>query len=296
MNSCLKYFSTCLLATAALIVGASPAWAQGADFTVLGNAAVTCTDGSIIGDVGTNQSPNDAPPGSVTLTTCPVTGTVHVGDGVAKQAFKNFLDTYADLAPTPTENCTLLGSTIPESMELSPGTYCTTAALTATDVTLTLNGAGDYIFKIGTSDTGYLEGTNFNVALIGGATACNVTWWVAEYATIKVNAGTSEFNGTILAGTAITTTQGTFNGDAFAQADVTITGTAVIGCEGRSRGGKSQSKCNQGVGNGPENCDPGNSNQDDFGSNPFTPPTPGSTRTNDELGGTPGDPGRLGNM
>jgi hypothetical protein len=40
--------------------------------------------------------------------------------------------------------------------------------------------------------------------------------------------------------------------------------------------------CNQGVGNGPEGCDPGNSNQGD------------KSRSNDELGGTPGDPGRKG--
>jgi hypothetical protein len=36
------------------------------------------------------------------------------------------------------------------------------------------------------------------------------------------------------------------------------------------------------VGNGPEGCDPGNSNQGD------------PLRSNDELGGTPGDPGRKG--
>ncbi len=40
--------------------------------------------------------------------------------------------------------------------------------------------------------------------------------------------------------------------------------------------------CNQGVGNGPEGCDPGNSNQGD------------PNRSNDELGGTPGNPGRKG--
>lgn len=40
--------------------------------------------------------------------------------------------------------------------------------------------------------------------------------------------------------------------------------------------------CNQGVGNGPEECDPGNSNQDD------------DSRSNDELGGEPGEPGRKG--
>jgi hypothetical protein len=58
---------------------------------------------------------------------------------------------------------------------------------------------------------------------------------------------------------------------------VTMTGTNLAGCEGgKGNGGK---HCNQGVGNGPENCDPGNSNQ----GNP--------NRSNDEVGGTPGDPG-----
>ena len=41
-------------------------------------------------------------------------------------------------------------------------------------------------------------------------------------------------------------------------------------------------RCNQGVGNGSEGCDPGNSNQ----GNPFG--------SNDEPGGTPGNPGRKG--
>jgi len=36
------------------------------------------------------------------------------------------------------------------------------------------------------------------------------------------------------------------------------------------------------VGNGPEGCDPGNSNQGD------------PSRSNDEQGGTPGNPGRKG--
>jgi hypothetical protein len=40
--------------------------------------------------------------------------------------------------------------------------------------------------------------------------------------------------------------------------------------------------CNQGVGNGPEECDPGNSNQGDPGN------------SNDENGGTPGNPGKKG--
>ena len=70
-----------------------------------------------------------------------------------------------------------------------------------------------------------------------------------------------------------------------------MTNVAFLGCTGGSIGGTAKPKCNQGVGNGPENCDPGNSNQDGHGSNPFD----GARNTNDELGGTPGNPGRLGN-
>ena len=67
-----------------------------------------------------------------------------------------------------------------------------------------------------------------------------------------------------------------------ALAAVTMTGATVNGCEGTSQPEPPErSRCNQGVGNGPEGCDPGNSNQ-------------GSpNRSNDELGGTPGDPGRM---
>src|SRR6185369_13746868 len=62
------------------------------DFTVLANQYVTCTNGSIIGDVGTFQA---LPTGGITLTSCPVTGTTHVGDGAAVAAYNDFLAQYA---------------------------------------------------------------------------------------------------------------------------------------------------------------------------------------------------------
>jgi uncharacterized membrane protein YebE (DUF533 family) len=102
--------------------------------------------------------------------------------------------------------------------------------------------------------------------------------WVAEAATMT----NSDFKGTILAGAAITLTGGTFSGRALAKAAVTLTGVAATGCEGGGTFKPAKQRCNQGVGNGPEGCDPGNSNQ----GNPF--------RSNDELGGTPGNPGRKG--
>jgi len=286
-----------------------------AGFTVLGQAAASCTDGTIAGDVGTFQT---TPPGAITLVRCPVTGGLHVGDAAAKAAFNAFVAQYDLLAPK-VGDCDLahtLLSTIPASTSLPPGVYCTGAALTATNVTLTLDAGGNanatWLFKIGSAGsagTGALTGTNFAILLAGGAQACNVTWWVSQAATISTTTtpGTV-FQGNILAGAAITLTRGGLNGNAWAGAkadvtgvrvgDVTVTGTAVAGCAGSAGNGngggnddgdddddhgnghKDKDKCNQGVGNGSEGCDPGNSNH--------------RHGSNDERGGTPGNPGRRG--
>ena len=252
-------------------------------FAVLANAAVTCTDGTITGDVGTLQA---TPTGSVTQTTCPITGTVHVGDAASIQAYNAFLAAYAALAPKAGDVCTTLTGTL-AGVTLAPGVYCFDAAATLTGV-LTLNGpsSGTWVFKIGTGGTGALTGTNFSVVMAGGGDSCNVTWWVAQAATMT----DSHLLGSILAGAAITLTRGTFDGNAFAGAsgvgDVTITGTAVVGCAGSNGNGEHKhhkhhkGKCNQGVGNGPEGCDPGNSNH--------------KHGSNDEDGGKRGDPGRKG--
>jgi len=244
-------------------------------FAVLGNAAVTLTDATVTGDVGTFLA---SPGGSVTQTNSVVVGTVHVGDAASQAAFNDFLSAYAALAPQPGDLCTTLVGTL-AGVTLSPGVYCFDAAATLTG-TLTLDGPANaiWIFKIGTSGTGALTGTDFKVVMAGGGQPCNVTWWVAEAATMT----TSDFLGNILAGAAITLTGGTFGGNAWAQADVTITGTATAGCAGGKLNGKlngnGNGKCNQGLGNGPEQCDPGDSNHH----NP----------SNDENGEVPGDPGR----
>lgn len=194
-----------------------------ANFAILANAAVTCTSGNFTGDVGTFLP---APTGAVTLTSCPVTGTVHVGDAVAAQTFSRFLSTYAALTPQQGEVCTVLTGTL-SGVTLVPGTYCFDAAATLTGE-LTLNGPanGIWAFKIGTSGTGALTGTNFSMVMAGGGQACNVTWWVAQAATMT----TSAFKGNLLAGAAVTVTGGSFNGNAWARADATNTGTIFTGC------------------------------------------------------------------
>ena len=272
-----------IIAPTVLTGANNDASAAAGDFAVLAGAAVTCTNSSVTGDVGVY-------PGTVvTQTICEIDGTVHAGDQVARKAFEAFLGEYDEVAGIA---CTdfLLPVYGVETLTLDPGVYCSPAGVTFTGTTLELVGPSDgtWVFKVGTSGVGALTGTNFSVVMTGGD-PCNVTWWTAQAATITdSDAASHPFVGTILAGTAISITGGAgalanriaFTGDAFAKTAVTMTDTDLTGCEGSSGNGngKGKEKCNQGVGNGPEDCDPGNSNN----RNP----------SNDERGGTPGNPGR----
>jgi hypothetical protein len=218
-------------------------------------------------------------PASIVQTRCVISGATVAP--VSAQASADFYGAYDALAKQSCDS--FLTGTLAD-VTLSPGVYCFAAAATLTG-TLTLNGGSNdtWLFKVGTSGTGALTGTNFSVVMANGASACNVTWWVAEATTMT----TSSFLGTVLSGAAITATgvapTSPFEGRALAKAAVTLTNVAFVGCTSGSIGGSTgKQKCNQGVGNGPEGCDPGNSNQ----GNPF--------RSNDETGGVPGNPGRKG--
>lgn len=234
MNDFQKSFSTCLLATAALLVGASPAWAQvtlgaASGFSVLGGTNVTCTDGGVVaGDVGV--SPGGAVP--FTNTGCTIAGAMPPATNAAAALARTaFLSAYAAARSMP---CTqTLLSTITGPLILYPGVYCTDAALTGAGV-LTLDGEGNanavWIFKIGTLATGALTGTNFSVVMAGGGQPCNVFWAPSAGVTMKDSA----LKGNILAGNAIdgsiTLTGGTVAGRALANVAVTMTGASVIGC------------------------------------------------------------------
>src|SRR5450759_4711684 len=255
----------------------APGLGSASSFAVLsaapgGGGAVTCTTSSITGNVGSSGVPASV----VNTGPCTITGSIIAP--VSAQVVADFNGAYSALALV---QCDKTLTTL-DGQVLAPGVYCISAAATSTGSTLTLNGpsSGVWIFKIGTSGTGALTGTNFSVVMSGGGQPCNVDWWVAQAATMT----DSTFVGTILAGAAITITRGTFTGDALAGAAVTMTDTNLVGCPGSQANlhGNGKEKCNQGVGNGPEGCDPGNSNQGD------------PSRSNDELGGVPGDPGRQG--
>ena len=252
------------------------------DFAILsaadgGGGAVTCVGpATIIGNVGSS--------GVITPGTCTINGAQIAP--VSASVVAAFDRAYADLAR---EQCTQIitqEAFTNATLSVGSGVICFPNGVTFTDATLTLTGSGPWLFKIGsgTAGSGALAGTNFNVVIPSGANPCDVTWWVRTAATMTTsNAAGTHFIGTILAGQAITVTGatiGTFNGRALAKAAVSISGGTFTGCTGGSLGGKG--KCNQGVGNGPEACDPGNSNQGD------------PSRSNDERGGIPGNPGRKG--
>ncbi len=289
-----KFLSTCLIAAVALLVGASPALAQvslgaASGFAVLGGTNVTCTAGTVVtGDVGV--SPGSAVP--FTNTGCTIAGATPPETNAAAAAARTaFLNTYAALQLKASSCINMPGNL--SAQILGPGVYCLDAVAKAG--TLTLDGRGDpnaaWIFLV----NGALTGTNFSVVMTGGGQPCNVFWAPTGAATMT----TSAFKGNILAGDAtlgsITLTGGTLAGRALANVAVTMTGASVIGCDALSGSPKSckghgrdhendkdRQKCNQGVGNGPEGCDPGNSNH----RNPFG--------SNDENGGKPGSPGRKG--
>jgi Ice-binding-like len=248
-----------------------PNLGSAANFAVLGGQSVTCLGPSVIvGDVGVS-------PGTSITGFPPCTGTI-AATTVAAQAQTDALLAYNDLAGATCPAAHNLTGTDLGTLTLKPGVYCfdSSAQLTGT---LNLSGAGVYIFQIGSTIT---TASASSVVMAGGAVCGNVFWQVGSSATLGT---TTAFAGNILALDSITMNTGaTLDGRAIAlTAGVTMDTNRVSACAaGTGHGNGHRTHCNQGVGNGPEGCDPGNSNQGD------------SSRSNDELGGTPGDPGRQG--
>jgi hypothetical protein len=203
----------------AALAQTAPVLGSSSSFAVLAGPAVTSTDSSITGDMGSGL------PGSiVTQTNGAISGTIHQGDAISIAAYNDFLLAYDALALAP---CNANVSGTLANQILAPGVYCFDAAATLTGQ-LTLDGPADgvWIFKIGTLGTGALTGTNFSVVMSGGGQSCNVYWWVAEAATMT----TSNFQGSIFAGMATTFTGGSLIGRDLAKADTTLTGVAVSAC------------------------------------------------------------------
>lgn len=213
------------LATAAnFAIGAYSAitGSTGAGSVISGNMFITPNNSSSI----TNFPPST------------VSGTTDAADGIASQA-----QTDATAAFTAGQTRGLAGSTLPAELggtTVTPGDYKSATAfgisLTTGNGTLTLNGAGVYLFySPSTLITGASGSTTAPViAYTGGANANNtyIYWIVGSSATINqaVASAGSVFVGTVIAQASITATQaGTINGRLIALTGaVTLSATNTI--------------------------------------------------------------------
>jgi hypothetical protein len=204
------------LGLAALVVLVWPATALAAtdpglrtagSFAVLsGTPNITNTGSSwISGQVGI--SPGCAVTGFPPATS----GAQHKCDAVALKAKTDLAGAYTRAANAPCPGTNNLTGVNLGGKILVPGVYCQTTAPTLTG-TLTLNGAGVYIFQIGST---LITATGSRVQLIGGAQPCEVFWQVASSATLHVS---TAFVGNIMALTSIAMqTRATLEGRALAR-------------------------------------------------------------------------------
>jgi len=181
------------------VTGTSPAHAAEAtvdlgsasSFGVLAGGTVTNTGPSVIsGDLGLH--PGSAitgfPPGTV------INGTQHVADAVALQAKRDLRIGYDDAAGRSVTT-DVTGKDL-GGMKLPPGVYQDTSGMSLTG-TVTLNAHGNpdavFIFQAGST---LITASGSTVALVNGASPCNVFWQVGSSATL--GSGTT-FVGTVMA-------------------------------------------------------------------------------------------------
>jgi len=201
--------------------GSYPGWLQQYDvsyFTVLSAAAgtrgaVTCTDSTIMGNVGSSG----ARP-AVVKTRCSISGQIvaPVTPSVLAQ-FNNEFDKIGNKTCQKQLAGTLAG------LVLKPGVYCFPASASLTG-TVTLDGPafGVWVIKV----NGALTGKSFSMVMAGNGKPCNVYLESVGATTMT----SSNAKGNIFAGQAITMTGGSFVGRAFAKKAVTMTDIATTGC------------------------------------------------------------------
>ena len=222
-----RHFAGAALAVACCTAPSS--WAQNislgtaANFGVLAGSAVTNTGPTVVtGNVGVwpGTAITGFPPGSI----APGSGFLHSATPAAQQAQSDLTAAYTDAA---TRVCgTPIAGGLLGGLVLTPGVYCMPAgALTGT---LTLDGAGVYVFQMASTLT---TASASAVVLLNGATACGVWWQVGSSATIGT---TSAMAGNILALTSITMNTGaSLGGRTLARnGAVTLDSNAVTACSG----------------------------------------------------------------
>jgi type VI secretion system secreted protein VgrG len=197
-----------------------------ANFAVLAGSTVTNTGATtVVGSLGV--SPGTAvtgfPPGTVI-------GTIYDNDPTSAAAEADLSTAFNDAGGRTVGPIAVAGNI--GGLTLVPGLYKSTSSLAVSSGTLTLNGAGVYIFQIASALT---TTTGTQVVLTGGATAANVFWQVGSSATLGTS---STFAGTIMAYASISLATGAvLTGRALAETGaVTLEGNAVASPGGATSG------------------------------------------------------------
>lgn len=210
-----------------ILFGATSATAQSVgsadSYAIVGGTAVTAAGtGSVVnGNVGVSPGTSITGfPGGATVV--PPFST-HANDGSAIAAQGSVTALYTTLAGLG--GATAIGPEL-GGVVLTPGTYSfSSTANIAAGTTLTLSGAGTYIFKVGSAIT---ANVGSSVVLANGATACNIFWQVTSAATLN---GVT-FSGNVVAQSGVTLGVGaSLNGRALTTSAgaVTLSGANTVG-------------------------------------------------------------------
>ena len=202
--------------------GSYPLWSLQYDvknFTAISAApgtsgAVTCTDGTIMGNVG---STGGRP--AVVQTRCPISG--NVVTPISATVIAQFNAQFDKLGKRICQ--TQLAGTL-AGVTLAPGVYCFPAAASLTG-TVTLDGpaTGVWIIQV----NGDVTAKSFSMVMANGAKPCNTYIESTGAATMT----SSDTKANLYTAASITLTGGTFVGRAFAKQAVTMTGVATTGCQ-----------------------------------------------------------------